>query len=153
MKNSIKFILSLLVVVICLTSCEDIFIPTPTQQLEGDWKVVSFLEESAIITDYGYTYNGMVEQIPNVFTKFTLEFSKYEDNSANFEWVHTPTSGTVERLEGDISNTVQDELDFDFDINSSGYTKVEFTFYVNGNELILTGDLKGKSVIIIAEKD
>jgi len=139
----------------CFTSCgEDIFPPTPAQLLEGDWKVVSFLEESEIVGYYGGTYDGMVEQISNTIANFTLEFSSYKNDSADFEWVHTPTNGTVERLEGDITaNTAQDELDFDFDTNSSGYKDVEFTFYVNEDELVLTGDLKGKSVIIRAEKD
>ena len=154
MKNITKIISSLLVIIMCFTSCgEDIFPSTPAQLLEGDWKVISFLEESEVV--YGYdTYPVMIEQISNTIANFTLEFSKYKNDSADFEWVHVPMNGTVERLEGDIdANSAQDELDFDFDANSSGYNEVEFTFYVNEDELVLTGNLKGKSVIIRAEKD
>lgn len=156
MKNITKIIFTISTIVMCSTSCsiEDVFPPTPAQLLEGDWKVISFLEEGVITSDYGYTYDGMVEKMSTTFAKFTLEFSSYKNDSADFEWVHIPAGGSVERLEGDITaNTAQDELDFDFDANLSGYDEVEFTFYVNEDELILTGDLNGKSVIIRAEKD
>lgn len=143
----------------CFISCEcdndTIFCNNESimKSLEGDWEVVSYLHQG-LVDIYGYQYTVLEEQMSDVFATFTLEFGEYKDDSANFKWVQTGANGLSRRLEGDFTaNSAEDELDFDFDANALGYNESEMTFYINEDELMLTGMLKDKSVIIRAERD
>jgi len=144
-NKAFQLTIALMAIIFILSACTD-----PKDEiintLEGKWEVESWLYQNY------YNNSEWIELVPSTFENAIVKFEEYENGEGNFEWRYTQNSYGTTTLQGEYEcNTAGDEIELNFDDSYYG-DKVPIEISLNGDNLILRGNVFDGNMIISTKR-
>jgi hypothetical protein len=134
--KKITLALATLFILTLFSSCEKAI---TLNRLEGDWDVTSFIIDGDEEMEY--------------YDSFEMEFSEYDDNEGDVQWLFTEKSGDAVILDGTYEiNDAADELEVIFRVGSDVLILDAEIGKIDREEITLEGFLDGGAFRIKADK-